>query len=485
MQKQGWTRVSAIFGNVQQQLKTTSLFVLQQSSSYQHRTFHCSSLARYNVSDFDPREQLSSIYPKLRAGRAFTLLYSGQVFSDLALSDTHFHRVKTILNDALFLGIDKQSREYIHGEMKERREQYPLVSIVDLTQCKEDIVPMLDNKLEAFQKIGRQLSIDEQWDYCSTMARRVFIYLTAEDMRRADPLLRRLVTQLKNMGVESVELHPTICFLYNKKMLISAEKEFLKCNAELYALQAQLPRAEFESSVEVNKKKAADSAKAEYFAKLLIGDFQFKKALYIMTLASDVADILLDKHSAIFTPNELAILKSDRERRQYELAQLFTYVSILADEYSTVCKNHNYDEVSYTLDNPSNLHKLMLDALLIKVKTDRQLKKSFKKQADFYAFSASRRLRYLKRLNPNLEKSNQLIKIFSHQSARSLIPSRAKNAFLALLLALSLYALYFLWGKWMKQRSIAKEVEQIQEERRKEIIEIMKKREEEEDDDDF
>ncbi|KAF0984833.1 hypothetical protein FDP41_000732 [Naegleria fowleri] len=439
-------------------------FLTSSSRKYFHQSLKCLSFSPY-TNDKDSQTptlleaELSSLYPKIKTTQSFSVMYSSQVFSDLALSDPLYYKIKLILNHSLFLGVDKPSRRFLHEELKQNGPEIalkvPLPSIMDLVGFTEQELFAVDNKLEIYQQKpvsspSSKPSLESLHDHCSALCKKIYYLLKIDDERKADIYFRRLYIKLKELGFETLEAqqeHPTVCYLYNKRNLIDAEKEFLKCNGELMKLQETMSPTEFQNNREINRKKVLDASKVELYAKYLIGDLQFRKALYMLGLAADVAELNIEKYSKHFNETELEMLKMDRERRYYQLAQLYTYIATLTREYSNLTKYYNgSDQVaSYTLENTKTLHTFLLQSFSIQVKKDRQLKPAFRQTANFYSFMAGKNLRELKQKCPSIEKKYPLIKLFHQQYMRSMLPSRIRKLLIVLGICLLLFAIKKLW----------------------------------------
>ncbi|KAG2383082.1 hypothetical protein C9374_004419 [Naegleria lovaniensis] len=446
------------------QKESTSRKLFHQSLKYLSFSPYTKENDRGDASAFLEAE-FSSLYPKIKTTQTFSVLYSGQVFSDLALSDPIYYKIKLILNHSLFLGVDKPSRRFLYERLKQDGPEIalkvPLPSIMELVGLTEQELLIIENKLEIYQQpttnnSPTHASLENLLDHCSALCKKIFHLLKTKEERKADIYFRRLHVKLKELGVETLEAqqeHPTVCFLYNKRHLIDAEKEFLKCNDELMKIQDSMSPTEFQNDKEVNRKKASDASKVELYAKYLIGDLQFRKAIYFLGLASDVAELSVEKHSKHFSAAELDMLRVDRERRYYQLAQLYTFVATLAREYSGLTKFFGNDGVaSYTLEDSKVLHTFLLHAFSIQVKKDRQLKSAFRQTADLYSFMAGKKLRDLKQKCPSMEQKYPLIKLFRQQYLRSMLPSRIKKLLIALGICLLLYAMKKLWDERQKRK---------------------------------
>ncbi|EFC40316.1 predicted protein [Naegleria gruberi] len=439
-----------------------------------------------NTEDELSRE-LSPLYPKIKTTRLFTLLYSGQMFSDLALSDATLQRVKTILNDSLFLGVDKPSHRFIDEEIKTRRQKVPIVTIMDLLSYDEKEIAALDNQMQIYQQTTKELAPQDKWNYCDVLIKKINHSLESNEIRRVDPLMKLLTNILKSLGVESPEEHPTICYLMNKRLLHDADREFYKANEELLQTMRSMPKDVFDNDKDVNRKKVVDSAKAEQLAKLLIGDFKFKRAIYMMQLSAEVYDIILEKHREHFTQKEIEIIKSDRERRYYCLIQLHAFVSSLASEYAHVCRK---DSREYYVDNGNALYLLMTRDYSIDARKEGKLKSAFRKEASINAFAVTKYIRHLKKKSPEIEKRYPMVKIVGLNATRSLLPHRFRNLALVLVALGLIYLCYLIVLYILDIRKADREIAEAKAQRRREMIEILKPQTETEkqlsnDDDEF
>ncbi|KAL9652853.1 hypothetical protein ABK040_010885 [Willaertia magna] len=488
-------------GKKKQWLLGWSSFHKKQSSSNNNNQnkqqfFHTSCQTFNKPTEIKPSHYHAIMVPKFTISNSkLALFHSSQLFSDLSLNNKDIYKVKLILMNALFLSIEENSFKYLHYNLKPNKI---FLQIFDLFNLKENEME-IKLKLERLQKMDNlhqnTMTLEDRIEYCNLLMKKIFLIFKKKEP--FDFELRKLysgikkVYELKNIDKELVNECPIYLYLQNLKHLreTATELKLITEDVQLLSNMMQENRKKIDEDFkkqirdptlgttqinlikEFSKKRLKEINLMEQIAIYFLGNLQFQEAITYLNLSLNISNTVIgiyeeqskeyipNKDVVMFTNEEYLMIKNDRNRRLYFLIELYTYLNLLSEEYSQLCRNYlnispiqkinkeikkeevnkeltkeevkdhgkkkkeeEYNEIleipekeqeilfQYTLQDPQKLHDFMLKTFridLLKYNKFKKLEKGFLEASQMYALLVRKSVKLLKSYDPNIK--NQYI----------------------------------------------------------------------------